>query len=126
MAKTFLPTTSQIREIDAKNQTLGRVATQIATILRGKDKPQFAPNKIVGDKVRVINIEHIRFSGNKMKQKKYYRHTGYLGNLKTITLEELWKKSPAKVLQKAVYGMLPRNRLRKELMKRLEIVTAKE
>lgn len=109
------------REIDATGQVLGRLSTQIANILRGKDKPSFRPYIIVGDKVLVINASKIVLTGKKVEQKIYQRHTGYLGHLKTVTTKELMQKNPAKVLEKSVYGMLPKNKLRDQIMKNLEI-----
>lgn len=123
MAKTYLPTQSATRTFDASGQTLGRLATQVAVALRGKDKAAFAPNKIVGDLVVVTNAKLIRLTGDKLNQKTYYKHTGYLGNLKSMTLKQLITKDPTEPLRRAVYGMLPDNRLRSELMKRLTIHT---
>lgn len=106
--------------IDATNKVLGRLATQIATLLRGKHKPDFVPHKDMGDFVRVENIEKIRVTGKKMEQKKYYRHSGYMGGLKETPLKKLFEKDPAEVLKKAVWGMLPKNKLRNEQIKRLK------
>lgn len=111
----------ETREIDATGQVLGRLATQIAVILRGKDKPSFRPNLIVGDKVKVVNASKIVVTGRKMEQKRYYHHTGYLGHLKEKSLKELMAKDPADVVRRAVYGMLPSNKLRPTLMKNLTI-----
>lgn len=122
MTKTYLPTTDVTRTIDAAGKTLGRLATEVAIALRGKDKATFAPNKIVGDVVVVTNTNKVRYTGNKIEQKTYYKHTGYLGNMKSITLGKLIEKDPTEPLRRAVYGMLPDNRLRKELMKRLTII----
>lgn len=122
MTKTYLPTTDATRTIDATGKTLGRLATEVAIALRGKDKATFAPNKIVGDVVVVTNTNKVRYTGNKIEQKTYYKHTGYLGNMKSITLGKLIEKDPTEPLRRAVYGMLPDNRLRKELMKRLTII----
>ncbi|MCA9388365.1 50S ribosomal protein L13 [Candidatus Berkelbacteria bacterium] len=119
--KTYLPQESKTQNIDAKNQVLGRLATKIAVILRGKDKPEFAPHKIVGDKVIVTNADDIRVTGNKLDNKIYYRHTGYIGGLKQISLKDQLAKDSTEVIKKAVYGMLPSNRLRSELMKRLTV-----
>lgn len=111
----------QIREIDASGQIVGRLATQIANILRGKDKPAFVPNLLMGDKVVVKNAAKIVLTGNKLEDKKYYRHSGYLGHLKVVTAKELMRKNPAEILKKAVYGMLPANKLRKLWMKNLTV-----
>ncbi|MCD6270554.1 50S ribosomal protein L13 [bacterium] len=107
--------------IDASGKALGRLATEIAVILRGKDKPSFLPNADAGDFVVVKNIGKIKVSKKKMKRKVYYRHSGYPGGLKKISAEELFSKNPAIVLKKAVYGMLPKNKLRDKLIKRLKI-----
>jgi len=106
--------------IDASGKILGRLATEVAILLRGKQKPDFAPNKEIGDFVIVKNVDKIRFSGKKMEQKKYYHHSGYLGGLKEISLEKLFQKNPEKVFKKAVFGMLPKNRLRARQIKRLK------
>ncbi len=121
MVKTYLPTQSATRTFDAAGKTLGRLATEIAVALRGKDKATFAPHTIVGDLVVVTNARQIHVTGDKLNQKTYYRHTGYLGNLKSMTLGQLMATDPTEPLRRAVYGMLPDNRLRKELMKRLTI-----
>lgn len=105
--------------IDGSGKVLGRLATKIAILLRGKHKPNFQPNKDMGDFVIVKNVDKIRFTGKKMKQKIYYRHSGYPGGLKEIPLEKLFKKDPSKVLKIAVMGMLPKNKLRKKQIKRL-------
>lgn len=108
--------------IDATNKVLGRLASQIAILLRGKHKPDFRPNQDVGDFVIIKNVSKIRFTGKKMEKKKYYRHTaGYLGALKEIALKKIFEKDPAEVLRKAVYGMLPKNKLRAQQIKRLKI-----
>ena len=107
--------------IDATNKVLGRLATEIAVLLRGKDKPDFAPNKDMGDFVTVKNFSKIKITGKKFEQKIYYRHTGYLGGLKGVPLKKLFEKDPAEVLKKAVFGMLPKNKLRAKQIKRLRI-----
>ncbi|MBI4185571.1 50S ribosomal protein L13 [Candidatus Berkelbacteria bacterium] len=121
MSKTYLPVKSITRTIDADGQVLGRIASEIAAILRGKDKPTFAPHRIEGDCVTVVNASGIRYTGRKVDQKTYYRHTGYLGHLKQETLGHLIKTDTTEPLRRAIYGMLPNNRLRPELMKRLTI-----
>lgn len=110
----------QTRTIDATDRPLGRLAAEIATILRGKNKPTFQPNKDEGDLVVVKNIGQIKFSGKKFEKKKYYHHTRYPGGLREIPLKDLFAKNPAEVLKKAVWGMLPKNRLRSEQIKRLK------
>jgi len=107
--------------IDATDKALGRLASQIAILLRGKHKPDFAPNKDMGDFVTVKNVENFKITGKKMKEKKYFHHSGFPGGAKFVPLEKLFKKNPAEVLRKAVYGMLPKNRLRAKMIKRLKI-----
>jgi large subunit ribosomal protein L13 len=107
--------------IDAEGKILGKLAVEIANILRGKNKPNFVPYKDNGDSVIVKNIKKIKVSGKKNKNKIYYRHSGYLGSLKSESFEEVFNKNPEKVLKKAVFGMLPTNKLRKEQIKRLKI-----
>jgi len=109
------------RVFDASDKILGRLATQVANSLRGKDKPSFVPNALMGDKVKVINAGKIVITGNKLNQKEYIRHTGYLGHLKKISLKELMAKNPAEVLRRAVFGMLPKNKLRARWLKNLKI-----
>lgn len=106
--------------IDATDKTLGRLATQIAIFLRGKHKKNFDPSKDMGDFVIVKNVEKMRITGRKIEKKKYYRHSGYLGGLKEIPLKKLFQENPKEVLKKAVYRMLPKNRLRKKIIQRLK------
>jgi len=107
--------------IDATNKVLGRLAVEIAILLRGKKKTDFAPYKDMGDFVVVKNIEKLKFTGKKFEQKKYY-HSGYLGSLiKEIPLKTLFKENPAEVIKKAVFGMLPKNKLRSRIIKRLKV-----
>jgi len=108
--------------IDATNKVLGRLASEITILLRGKNKPDFAPYKDIGDFVVVKNVEKLKFTGKKIDQKKYYRHSGYLGGLREIPLKKLLKERPAEVLRKAVWGMLPKNKLRAKMIKRLKFV----
>ena len=107
--------------IDATGKVLGRLASEIATLLRGKHKPNFLPYKNMGDFVIVRNVEKLKITGKKMEQKKYFTHSGYPGGWKEIPLKILLEKDPAKVLKKAVFGMLPKNRLREKMIKRLKI-----
>jgi len=107
--------------IDATNKILGRLAVRIAVLLTGKNKPIFVRNRDVGDFVVVKNIRQMKFTGNKLEDKIYYRHSGYLGHLKEITLGKMFEKTPDKVLRTAVWGMLPKNRLRKGFIKKLKI-----
>ncbi len=106
--------------IDAEGKVLGRLSTQVAVFLRGKHKPDFAPYKDIGDFVTIKNVEKIKFTGKKFRDKIYYRHTGYLGGLKKATLENVYEKSPSEVLRRAVFGMLTKNKLRAIQIKRLK------
>lgn len=107
--------------VDASDKTLGRLASQIAHILRGKHKPEFTPHVDTGDFVVVINAEKIRVTGNKAKDKIYYRHTGYPGGLKEISFEKLQAKAPERVLMLAVKGMLPKGPLGYATLKKLKV-----
>ena len=107
--------------VDAEGKNLGRLATQIATILRGKHKPSFSPSMDVGDFVIVVNAEKVTVTGNKMAAKKYYRHSLYPGGLTEVTLEEMLKKHPTRVISHAVRGMLPKNRLGRQQIKKLKV-----
>jgi large subunit ribosomal protein L13 len=106
--------------IDATNKVLGRLANKIAILLRGKHKSDFDPAKDNGDYVLVKNVDKLLFTGKKLEKKKYFRHTGYLGGLKEISLRKIFKENPANVLRKAVLGMLPKNKLRAKQIKRLK------
>ncbi len=107
--------------IDASGQVLGRLATQVAHRLMGKHKPMFTQNLDTGDYVIVINADKVRVTGNKAKQKVYYRHSGYPGGLKSITFEKLMQTNPTRVIEHAVKGMLPHNRLGAKMMKKLKV-----
>lgn len=108
--------------IDAAGKRLGRLASEIAVILQGKNSPKYEPRLPGTDIVRVVRVDKMTVSGEKMKQKKYYRHTSQIGHLRTLRLEEVWeKRGPAEVLRRAVYGMLPKNKLQNARMKRLII-----
>ena len=109
-------------EIDAKNKSLGRVASLIAHYLQGKHKPEYAPYIDFPIYVKIKNWQDIVFSGDKLDKKIIYKHTGYLGHLRKFTLKELWNRNPLKVIQKAVGGMLPKNKLRKKRLKRIILV----
>ena len=111
----------KIYTIDAKEKSLGRLASEIAKILIGKHKEDYLPYQDRGDIVKVKNLDKIKFTGKKFEMKKYYYHTGYPGHLKEIKLKDLWAKDPKKVLKHAVYHMLPKNKLRKLMIKRLII-----
>jgi len=120
-AKVAEAVKAEVREFDAAGVVLGRLATQIATVLRGKDKPGFRPNLVCGGKVKVINASKIVLTGRKLDVKKYYHHTGYIGNLKTVSAKDLMATNPAEIIERAVYGMIPDNKLRSIIMKNLEI-----
>jgi large subunit ribosomal protein L13 len=107
--------------IDAEGQVLGRLASRIAVILRGKNKPCFAPNADTGDFVVVINAEKVAVTGNKMDAKEYFTHSGYPGGAKSVKLSEMIKKKPAHVIQHAVSGMLPKNTLGRQMVKKLKV-----
>ncbi len=109
--------------IDASDKVLGRLATQIASLLMGKHKPLFSRNMDIGDFVVVINADKICVTGNKTEQKIYYRHSGYPGGFKSISLKEMMQTHPTRVIEYAVKGMLPQNRLRAKMMKRLRVYT---
>jgi large subunit ribosomal protein L13 len=111
----------KIYTIDATNRILGRLAVQIAGLLRGKNKVDYVPYKDMGDIVIVKNAKNIKVSGKKADQKNYYHHSLYLGGLKEMPFKKLFEKDPAEVLRKAVWGMMPLNTLRKEQIKRLKI-----
>lgn len=107
--------------VDASGRTLGRLATEVARRLRGKHKPEFTPHVDTGDYIIVVNADKIRVTGNKLKDKMYHHHTGYIGNLKSINLGDLMAKSPELVIKKAVKGMLPKNRLGAAMFKKLRV-----
>jgi len=108
-------------KIDAAGKIAGRLASEISVILQGKHKPSYEAHTDCGDIVKVSNIKDIKFSGNKVETKVYYRHTGYPGGIRTKKLKDLIKEDPAEVLRKTIYNMLPKNRLRSNMMKRLII-----
>lgn len=112
--------------IDVKGKTLGRVSTEIAKLLMGKNKPYFVRNLDCGDYVVVINAKEIKVTGKKEEQKKYYRHSGYPGGFKVRTLKEVREKKPTEIINHAVKGMLPQNKLRDRMLKRLFIFAGEE
>lgn len=112
--------------VDAKDAVLGRLATKIATYLRGKNKPVFTPNVDTGDFIIVINAEKIRLTGRKLDNKVYYHHTGYIGGIKAQTAKTMIDKSPEKIIEKAVWGMLPKNTLGKQMLKKLKVYKGAE
>lgn len=125
MQKTYYPKAEEIQRdwvlVDANDQTLGRLVTQISTVLLGKHKPTFTPGVEMGDYVIVVNAAHIKVTGNKMDDKMYYHHTGYPGGLKSTNLRDLLAKYPERVIEKAVWGMLPHNRMGRSLMRKLRV-----
>jgi large subunit ribosomal protein L13 len=107
--------------LDASDQTVGRLSTKIANLLRGKHKPEFVPHIDLGDVVYVKNVDKLKFTGKKLEQKNYYHFTGYVGNLKTKKMSDIFAKNPADLIRRAVKQMLPNTRLRNDMMKRLII-----
>jgi large subunit ribosomal protein L13 len=108
--------------VDAADQTLGRLASKVAILLRGKHKPNFTPHVDCGDNVIIINAEKINLTGNKWNDKTYIRHTGYPGGQRSLTATELFGKDPARIVEKSVKGMLPKNKLGAELFRNLNVV----
>jgi large subunit ribosomal protein L13 len=123
--KTYTPKLEEIQRewfvVDAKDQTLGRLASKIAHLLRGKHKPMFSPHMDVGDYVIVINCDKVRVTGRKLDQKRYYWHSGYPGGIKSRTLREQMDRYPERVIEAAVRGMLPKNSLGRKMIKKLKI-----
>lgn len=128
--KITLPKVSEIKrqwfEIDVSKAPVGRVATQIANILRGKHKRNFTPHMDMGDYVVALNVDKLKFTGRKLDQKQYFRHSGYLGGIKSTTLGIMMQKNPGRVLHTAVKRMLDEIRFRNKLMSRLKLVTGTE
>lgn len=112
--------------VDAADKTLGRLASEIARRLRGKHKPEYTPHVDTGDYIVVINAARVAVTGNKLKDRVYYRHTGYIGNLKSETLEELLKRKPERAVQRAVKGMLPSNPLGRAMLRKLKVYAGPE
>lgn len=123
--KTFSPKKADMTKkwylVDAKGKTLGKLATEVAQVLRGKNKPTFAPHVDCGDYVVVVNAKDIKLTGAKAMQKKYYRHSRYPGGLKEETAGEVMEKNPGKVLERAIRGMIPPNKLRSQILTKLKI-----
>lgn len=130
LEKTYTPKLQELKSdwwlVDAEGQTLGRLATQIATILRGKHKPMFTPNLDTGDFVIVINCEKIAVTGNRLDDKEYHWHSHYPGGIKSITLRDQLARHPDRVLQEAVKGMLPKTKLGRAQLKKLKIYAGSE
>ncbi len=112
--------------VDAEDKIVGRVASKIATILRGKNKPIYTPHVDTGDFVIVINADKMRFTGRKLEDKKYYSHSGYMGGIKEITAKKLFEKKPEEIIRKAVKGMLPKNKLGRKMFKKLKVYSGTE
>ncbi len=125
MLKTYTPKKGEIEKkwwlIDAEGKVLGRLATEIAVLLRGKRKPQFTPFMDSGDFVIVINAEKVKVTGKKGEQKKYYFHSGYPGGIKEKTFNDLMEKKPEEIIKKAVWGMIPKNKLGRSIYKKLKV-----
>lgn len=130
MEKTFYPKAGEFSQdwvlVDANDQNLGRLATQVASLLLGKHKPTFTPGVEIGDYVVVINAERIRVTGKKMDEKQYYRHSNYPGGLKATSLRQQLEKHPDRVLKSAVWGMLPHNKYGRRIIKNLKIYAGPE
>ena len=128
--KTYATKQSEVtrswRVVDANGATLGRLATQVAAILRGKHKPTFSPHLDTGDPVIVVNAAKVRVSGNKLKAKNYVRHSGYPGGFRAENLERLLSRRPEEVIRRAVRGMLPQNRLGEQMMRKLHVYAGSE
>lgn len=112
--------------VDLEDKVLGRAATEIARVLRGKHKPIYTPSVDTGDFVIVLNADKVRLTGNKLSQKVYYRHSGYPGGLKSMTADKLLAKQPDELIKKAVKGMLPKNKLGRQMFKKLKVYCASE
>jgi large subunit ribosomal protein L13 len=128
--KTYTPKPGEITRrwwiVDAENQTLGRLATRIARVLRGKHKPQFTPHLDTGDYVVVVNAEKIRLTGRKATDKTYFRHSGYMGGERLVPITEVMAKRPERVIELAVKGMLPKNNLGRLMRRKLKIYAGPE
>ena len=128
--KTFSAKNEEVKRdwylIDASGKTLGRLATEIARRLKGKHKPEYTPHVDTGDYIIVVNAGKVTVTGNKMKDKVYQQHTGYMGNLKTITFEKLRAKNPQRVIEIAVKGMLPKNPLGRAMFRKLKVYAGAE
>ena len=128
--KTFSAKPADVRRdwylVDATGKTLGRLSTEIARRLRGKHKPEYTPHVDTGDYIVVVNAEKVRVTGNKLKDKMYHHHTGYIGNLKSIPLEKVLAETPERVIERAVKGMLPRGPLGRQMYSKLRVYAGPE
>ena len=125
--KTFSANANNIKRdwflVDADGKTLGRLATEVASRLRGKHKPEFTPHADAGDYIVIVNAEKIRVTGNKFEDKMYHHHTGYVGNLKSVSFKDLQDKKPEAIIQNAVKGMLPKGPLGRQMFKKMKVFT---
>lgn len=112
--------------VDAADKTLGRMATEIANRLRGKHKPEYTPHVDTGDYIVVVNAEKVKVTGKKMSDKMYYHHTGYPGGIKSISFEKLQEKAPERIIQQAVKGMMPKNKLSRAMLSKLKVYAGSE
>lgn len=128
--KTYMPSASSVERkwyvVDASQYTLGRLTSQVASILRGKNKPEYTPNLDLGDYVIVVNAEKVKVTGKKLDQKIYYNHSEYVGGMKETTLREMMAKKPERVIELAVKGMLPKGPLGREMYKKLHVYAGPE
>lgn len=128
--KTYIATNENVRRewyvVDAAGKTLGRLATEVARRLRGKHKPEFTPHVDTGDYIVVVNASQVRVTGNKLADKRYHRFTGYIGNMKEETLGDLMKRAPERAIEHAVKGMLPKNRLGRDMYRKLKVYAGPE
>jgi len=129
-SKTFTMRAEDVKPswhiVDAAGKTLGRLASQVAHVLRGKHRPEYSPHLDLGDRVIVVNAEQVRLSGNKLEDKVYYRHSGYPGGLKSRTAGDLLRERPERLIELAVWGMLPHNRLGRRLIRKLKVYRGAE
>ena len=130
MMKTFSAKAAEVKRewllVDADGKTLGRLATEIASRLKGKHKPEYTPHVDTGDYVVVINADKVTVTGNKKSDKVYYRHTGYIGGIKSVSFDKLQNSFPERIIEKAVKGMLPRNPLGRAMYKKLKVYAGAE
>lgn len=128
--KTFSAKPAEVRRdwyvVDADGKTLGRLASEVARRLRGKHKPEYTPHVDTGDYIIVINAEKVRVTGAKLQNKMYYRHTGYIGSLKSISLDKQLQKAPTRVIETAVKGMMPKNPLGRAMFRKLKVYAGPE
>jgi large subunit ribosomal protein L13 len=130
LQKTFTPTPADIKRewfvVDATDQTLGRLASDVAVILRGKHKPTYAPHVDGGDFVVIINAEKVAVTGNKAEQKVYHRHSGYPGGLRELSFAQMQERYPERIIENAVRGMIPKNRLGRQVLTKLKVYAGSE